>query len=300
MLEVQIKYEKLTDVGLSWQCKRWISDTEWKSGNKWFKLYYNLMDARQKGFTEIVTLGGPWSNHLLAVSECSALEGFQSHGVLRGSWQMDTPNAAMLQMMENGMKLSAVDTEIYDLRGSEDFKVWLHDQYPHAYYIPEGGANYLGLMGCMEMLTQADLEKFTDFAVAGGTGTTAAGLLLKTKSHHRVHVFFALKAGHAELREMVRGQLRWVIQEPEIQEEYLNRLVIYSDQRWGGYGKIKDELVTWMGQEAEKGRHWDRVYTAKMMHELVFNASSVLKEKALLVVHTGGLQGNRSLPLPHP
>ena len=300
MLEVQTKYEKLTDIGLSWQCKRWISDSEWKSGNKWFKLYYNLMDARHKGFSELVTLGGPWSNHLLATSECGPLEGFKCHGVVRGSWQMENPTASMQQMMRNGMSLRAVDTELYDLRGSEDFKVWLHDQYPNAYYIPEGGANYLGLMGCMEMLSADDLKNFTDFAVAGGTGTTAAGLLLKTNSNHQVHVFFALKADHNELKEMVRNQLRWVIQERDVQDEYLHRLVIYSDERWGGYGKIKEELVHWMQSEMAQGRNWDRVYTAKMMHSLCHGPSDELKNANLLIVHTGGLQGNASLSLAHP
>ena len=300
MQEVQSKYENLPHWGEFWQCKRWISETEWKAGNKWFKLYYNLMDARQKGFSEVVTLGGPWSNHLLATSECCAAEGFVSYGILRGSWQLDHLNVAMEQMRANGMELRAVDTALYDLRGSEDFKVWLHDHYPEAYYIPEGGANYLGLMGCMEMLTTHDLDSFTEFAVAGGTGTTAAGLLLKTKSHQRVHVFFALKAGLAELREMVRSQLQWVIQERDIQEEYLKRLVVYADQQWGGYGQIKPELVEWMRQEQEAGRFWDRVYTAKMMYALTHDTAIALQEKALLVIHTGGLQGNRSLSLPHP
>jgi 1-aminocyclopropane-1-carboxylate deaminase len=300
MLEVQTKYENLTNVSFSWQYKRWVSDTEWKSGNKWFKLYYNLLDAQQKGFTELVTLGGPWSNHLLATSECGPIEGFKCHGVIRGSWQMENPTTSMQQMMHNGMSLRAVDTELYDLRGSEDFKVWLHDHYPNAYYIPEGGANYLGLMGCMEMLSSDDLTNFTDFAVAGGTGTTAAGLLLKTNSNHKVHVFFALKADYGELKEMVRGQLRWVIQERDIQDEYLDRLVIYSDQRWGGYGKIKDELVHWIQSEMEQGRKWDRVYTAKMMYALQHEASEALMQAKLLMIHTGGLQGNASLSPAYP
>ncbi len=293
-------YDPSHDFPINWKIKRWISDSEWQSGNKWFKLRYNLLDAAQKGQRTIVSLGGPWSNHLVALSECAKEEGIQAVGLIRGSWHIEQPTESMKKMQDNGMMLKCIDTAIYDLRGTEDFKVWLHDHYPHAYYIPEGGANYLGLMGCMEMLTQSDLENFTDFAVAGGTGTTAAGLLLKTKSHHRVHVFFALKAGHEALREMVRAQLRWVIQEPEIQAEYLNRLVVYSDQRWGGYGKIKPALVDWMQAEQQAGRVWDRVYTAKMMHSITHDWAATWKDKRLLIVHTGGIQGNASLTLAHP
>ncbi len=91
-----------------------------------------------------------------------------------------------------------------------------------------------------------------------------------------------------------------MIQERDIQEEYLDRLVIYSDKRWGGYGKIKDELVYWIQSEMEQGRKWDRVYTAKMMYALQHEASEALKQAKLLMIHTGGLQGNASLSLTHP
>ncbi|MEY4330639.1 MAG: hypothetical protein RL609_1387, partial [Bacteroidota bacterium] len=75
---------------------------------------------------------------------------------------------------------------------------------------------------------------------------------------------------------------------------------VYSDDQWGGYGQIKPELVDWMRKEQALGRLWDRVYTAKMMYALTHDTAIALQEKALLVIHTGGLQGNRSLAFPHP
>jgi 1-aminocyclopropane-1-carboxylate deaminase len=293
-------YDQPQDFPEKWRVKRWISESEWQSGNKWFKLMYNTMDAAQKGYSTIVSLGGPWSNHLVALSECAQQEGFKAIGLIRGSWHSEQPTESMLRMQANGMELHCLDTALYDLRGSEDFKVWLNDHYPNAYYVPEGGSNYLGLMGCMEMLSADDLSRYTDFAVAGGTGTTAAAILLKTESHQKVHVYFALKANEDELRNMVRQLLGWVVQDPAVQSEYLQRLVIHADQTWGGYGKIKEELVQWMQTEREKGRTWDRVYTAKMVHALMQPQQSDLTHKSLLILHTGGIQGNASLSLAHP
>jgi 1-aminocyclopropane-1-carboxylate deaminase/D-cysteine desulfhydrase-like pyridoxal-dependent ACC family enzyme len=59
-------------------------------------------------------------------------------------------------------------------------------------------------------------------------------------------------------------------------------------------------LVDWMQIEMAQGRNWDRVYTAKMMHSLCNGASDELKNANLLIIHTGGLQGNASLALAHP
>src|ERR1035437_6434907 len=37
-------------------------------GNKFFKLKYNLEEAKRQGFKKILTFGGAWSNHLAAAA----------------------------------------------------------------------------------------------------------------------------------------------------------------------------------------------------------------------------------------
>jgi len=267
---------------------------EWQSGNKRFKLLYNVQDALHKGFDTIITMGGAWSNHLLATAQYGQHCGLKTIGLVRGHWHKSQPSPVMHECVELGMQLVYLDTTLYDERGTEDFKVWLHDHYPQAYYIPEGGANYLGLMGCMEMLTSGEMETYSDVCVCAGTGTTTAGLLLASKSQ-RIHSFFALKLSEAEMREMVRQKLFWVLQDADAVADTMERLCVYSDSLWGGFGKIKPALVDWIKHEEKKGNFWDRVYTAKMAYSL---SQGVLKEVQghnILVLHTGGLSGNRSL-----
>ena len=38
------------------------------TGNKWRKLKYNLIEAREKGFKSLMTFGGAFSNHIYATS----------------------------------------------------------------------------------------------------------------------------------------------------------------------------------------------------------------------------------------
>jgi 1-aminocyclopropane-1-carboxylate deaminase len=267
---------------------------EWESGNKRFKLLYNVQDAVQKGFDTIITMGGAWSNHLLASAQYAQHQGLNSVGLVRGYWHKDQPTILMRDCEDIGMQMVPIDTALYDERGTEDFKVWLHDHFPHAYFIPEGGANYLGLMGCMEMLTLSDKELYSDFCICAGTGTSAAGLLLST-THHKVHAFFGLKLSASEMREMVRQKLRWVLHDAEVVEEMMQRLEVYADERWGGFGKIKSELVEWMKMEEENGVLWDRIYSAKMAYALSQGDLTHPLGSEILIVHTGGLSGNRSL-----
>ena len=54
------------------------------SGNKWRKLKYNFIEAQQKGFKNILTFGGAYSNHILAVAAAADYYNMNSCGIIRG------------------------------------------------------------------------------------------------------------------------------------------------------------------------------------------------------------------------
>ena len=70
-----------------WHVKRWIANNEWEGGNKWFKLKYNWLQAQEKGFSSIVSIGGAWSNHLSALAYAGDHLGLHTIGLLRGAWR---------------------------------------------------------------------------------------------------------------------------------------------------------------------------------------------------------------------
>ncbi len=50
------------------------------SGNKWFKLKEHLRIAAEKKCSGILTFGGPWSNHIVALAYAARAAGLPSHG----------------------------------------------------------------------------------------------------------------------------------------------------------------------------------------------------------------------------
>ena len=54
------------------------------SGNKWYKLKYNLLEAKKQNTNTILTFGGAYSNHISATSFAAKEKGFKSIGIIRG------------------------------------------------------------------------------------------------------------------------------------------------------------------------------------------------------------------------
>ena len=59
------------------------------SGNKLRKLKYNVLEAIKEGYTQILTFGGGYSNHILAASFIKKNYGIDVIGVVRGEELID-------------------------------------------------------------------------------------------------------------------------------------------------------------------------------------------------------------------
>ena len=63
------------------------------SGNKWFKLKYNLQEAKRQGKTTLLTFGGAYSNHIVATAAAGKEFGFNTIGIIRGEELEASPPA---------------------------------------------------------------------------------------------------------------------------------------------------------------------------------------------------------------
>ena len=61
------------------------------SGNKFFKLKYNFLQAQQQGFKKLLTFGGAYSNHIAATAFAAHQFGFESIGIIRGEELKEKP-----------------------------------------------------------------------------------------------------------------------------------------------------------------------------------------------------------------
>jgi 1-aminocyclopropane-1-carboxylate deaminase len=74
---------------------------------------------------------------------------------------------------------------------------------------------------------------------------------------------------------------------------------LLHDYHFGGYAKHQSDLLQFMNAfYAETGIHTDFVYTAKAFFAAfdLLNKGYFSERDRLLLLHTGGLQGNLSLP----
>lgn len=252
------------------------------SGNKWFKLKYNLEAAKEQGKKHILTFGGAYSNHIAATAAACQLAGLACTGVIRGE-RPPVYGHTLQHAMDKGMQLEFISREDYrDCRQQ-------YNASPDTYVIPEGGHNAAGARGCEEILSLFPTHHFTHMLCATGTGTTLAGLINSAAPHQTILGISVLK-GAAYLEEEVRTLLH-----PGRPRQWQ----LLHDFHGGGYAKVKPELIDFINTfYQETSIPTDIIYTGKLIkafRELIHHGYFPDNSKILLI-HTGGLQGNLSLP----
>jgi 1-aminocyclopropane-1-carboxylate deaminase len=147
-------------------------------------------------------------------------------------------------------------------------------------------------MGCGEIMSELK-HVYDRIFVACGTGTTLAGLALNNKTNSNLYGVSALKGGDF-LLDTVKTYVHRVFNDAETESDILEKVNIITDCHFGGYAKIKTELVDFMRNfTAQTGVKLDPVYTAKAafaMVKLAQKKDNDSKEKWLFI-HSGGLQG---------
>lgn len=73
------------------------------SGNKWYKLKYNILHAHQQGKKTIISFGGAWSNHIHALAFAGNRLGIDTIGVIRGE-RSDKLSATLVDAEQLGMQ----------------------------------------------------------------------------------------------------------------------------------------------------------------------------------------------------
>lgn len=258
------------------------------SGNKWRKLKYNLMAARQQGFRQLLTFGGAYSNHLAAVAAAGRIFGFETVGIVRGD-EAAAFNPTLTFARQCGMELQFVSREAYrHMREDRNWEEWRR-MYAQAYILPEGGTNDLALQGCAELADESLAEIQPDYiALSCGTGGTIAGLIKGLAGRSFALGFSALKGDF--LSEEVTRLLG--------DQAPARNWAINADYHFGGYAKVTPDLLDFMNDlNRRQGILLDQVYTAK----LFFGVFDLIRQghfpsgSVICIVHTGGLQGRKGL-----
>jgi 1-aminocyclopropane-1-carboxylate deaminase/D-cysteine desulfhydrase-like pyridoxal-dependent ACC family enzyme len=264
------------------------------SGNKWRKLKYNLQLAKADGFHQLLTFGGMYSNHIAACAAAGRDFGFKTIGVLRGEETLPL-NPTLQHAHQNGMVFKYISRGLYqgDNKYKPDFLNGLEKEFGKFYLVPEGGSNAYAVKGCAEITKGIDID-YDIVCCACGTGGTLAGIIAGNHASKKIIGFPALKGGDFLVDEIRR-----------LLDEYAqtfnctvnnNNWSLVTDYHFGGFAKINESLVEFIRNF--KSKHdilLDFIYTGKMLYGLydLIENSNRYDHKKIIVVHTGGLQGNK-------
>ncbi|HLF45783.1 MAG TPA: hypothetical protein VI548_05130, partial [Chitinophagaceae bacterium] len=151
--------------------------------------------------------------------------------------------------------------------------------FPGYYIIPEGGAGPLGEKGAGEILNLVNKTTFTHIACAIGTATMFNGILKSTGNKQQLIGIPVLK-GLEKIAEQKNTR-------------------IFNDYHFGGYAKYTNNLLVFMNDFYKKTYiPADFVYTGKLIFAIydLLQKDYFPENSKILIIHSGGLQGNQSLP----
>ncbi len=252
----------------------------WASGNKYYKLKYVMKEALDQGVTSIVSKGGMFSNHLAALSSACVVFNLRLIAVIR-SHKPDEANPSIKRLRAMGaeiMYVSGVEYNSFDT--SKAAKL-----FPEAMFIPEGGLSELGIMGSAEIVSEIASIKPSHVLLAGGTMSTACGIMSALPASARLIIVPAWKG-------CTNQYLEQIIAKYNIQ--YRCSWEFWPTYHFGGFGKFNQQLIDFVksyGQAA--GIPLDPVYTAKLMFAIHDKMSTGYFDPSdsIVAIHSGGMQG---------
>lgn len=255
------------------------------SGNKFYKLKYYLETAKANAASTIASFGGPYSNHIVALSFTAKEAGLKSIGYIRTN-ETEPMTPTLLEAKGYGMELVFLGRT--DFQSKKASILQSNASNTSCYLIDEGGYGSIGAKGAATILTEQDTTHYDYLICAVGTGTMLAGCINAAPATKTIIGIPVLK------------------NEGSIESE-INNLLMDKNRPYtllhqfhqGGYAKTNLRMIDFMNQlwETEK-IPTDIVYTSKLLYGVaqLIQENYFKKDASILVIHSGGLQGNRSLP----
>jgi 1-aminocyclopropane-1-carboxylate deaminase len=153
-----------------------------------------------------------------------------------------------------------------------------------------GGYGLLGAKGAATILDGIALQKYTHIIAAIGSGTMVAGILNGSLSHQTI-VGISSQKNNLSLEEEIYSLT-------EI--KYHHRLTINHQYHFGGFAKHPSDLIHfmtdfWKSESIPTDIVYYRANYFLQFYRVTGKKTDFKPADKLLVIHSGGLQGNFSL-----
>ncbi len=274
------------------------------SGNKWYKLRCYIEAALAQNAKTIASFGGPYSNHLVALAFAAKENHLASIGYVRAN-EGEPITPTLQEAQQYGMQLVFLGRSLFQPK-KEDLLLKANS-IVSTYFVDEGGYGIMGAKGaatiitdwrkpenkdaliynCDQLKDDNPIYKYDYIIAAVGTGTMLAGIINASNINQTVIGIPVLKN-----EGTIKSEINSLLLDPEKPFQILPQF------HQGGYAKTTPAQIDYMNYIwATENIPTDIVYTGK----LLFAVDQLVKENyfkpssKILVIHSGGLQGNRSL-----
>jgi 1-aminocyclopropane-1-carboxylate deaminase len=240
------------------------------SGNKWLKLQPYLIKFIESGCTSIASCGGAYSNYLHALAYWCHLNEVPCKCIIRGE---QVSNPTLNDMIEWGAQLEFLPRTEFDELAKKSITINNTE-----FWIPFGAYDAQGLYASNLLLQ--NYAAVNHLVCAVGTGTTLQGLINAQQSHQKVHGVLAVK-------------------DASLIAQFEHKATLHANFIGKGFGQVTADLIAFIMQfKMQHNVLLDVVYTAKMMQAIFagIDNNEFENNTSILCVHTGGTQGNRSVP----
>ena len=246
-------------------------------GNKWRKLKYNIIEILQREVKSVISVGGAYSNHLLALSQAGKHYQFNTKGFIYGDY-VDVNNFTLSSCRNNGM-------DVVPLPRNE----FLHiktEEYPnkeYEYFVQEGGSNDLAFIGSGELYTELteQIPDMTHIVLPFGSGGTVAGIYQASSEKVEIIAIPVLKLNPKQ------HLLKTFHREFPV-------LKSFDDYHFGGYAKFNQALLDFITfWHVKYSMVLDPIYNGKALFGLIEKLSQGYfpPYSKIAYIHTGGSQG---------
>jgi 1-aminocyclopropane-1-carboxylate deaminase/D-cysteine desulfhydrase-like pyridoxal-dependent ACC family enzyme len=271
----------LTRYGVELWCKRDDLIHPAISGNKWRKLKYHLLHAKEHGKRHLLSFGGAYSNHIHALAAAGCQSGLRTTGIIRGEYDA-VSNSTLRDARHWGMDLVFVDRQSYRRRQEPD---WLAQfDAPDTLIVPEGGSSQLAIPGVAELVGEVPFSPDL-WVLPCASGGTLAGLIAGKRDREQVLAISVLKGGGFIADEVCRLH-------PAAANIPGWRIAL--DHHDGGYAKFSPALWQWVQNfSATTDLPLEPIYSGKAMWGLFreLAAGRIAPGSKIVFIHTGGMQG---------
>jgi 1-aminocyclopropane-1-carboxylate deaminase len=268
------------------------------SGNKFYKLRFYIAAAIENGVSKVASFGGPYSNHIVALAFTAKEAGLNSIGYIRTN--ADEPMTPSLEEAKAyGMELVYLGRTDFQTKKASILQT--STAKSDTYFIDEGGYGTIGAKGAATILTENNTVHYNFIVCAVGTGTMLAGCINAASPNQKIIGIPVLKS-EGSIESEINALL---IDKNDPSNEFSNDQKNYKPYtllhqfHQGGYAKTNPKMIDFMNRlwDTEK-IPTDIVYTSKLLFgvEQLIQENYFEKDASILVIHSGGLQGNRSLP----